>query len=246
MTRTPGKPLRTSTTESDIWPKLSIEKQKLIFDELVEYVTQLHSRIPSSNKIGNYKSNGQIGHDSNLQGPWNNYREFFYDQLELKIKTLNEENIFDPVRDDVMKSIKEFQKLNLPEFNDLPNVFTHYDLGLQNLTVNDNYKITGIIDWEWAGSYPVSEEYFHSYKPIVYDNQLKNYLFDQLENHTIPTPRTISRFTLLQNLYDFLESIVPWYLTKVANPEHPIVEKKIFENRDKVKTLVEQIKQELN
>jgi thiamine kinase-like enzyme len=87
--------------------------------------------------------------------PWKNYKEYFNDQLKLKIKTLNKEKIFDLTREDVMKSIKEFQTFTLPSFDDLPNVFTHNDLGLQNLTLTEDHQIKGIIDWEWSGSYPI-------------------------------------------------------------------------------------------
>ncbi len=92
-------------------------------------------------------------------GSSNNYKEFFLDQLNFKIKILKDEQIFDPTRDEVLESIKEFQKIELPEFDDLPNVFTHNDLALQNWTVNDDSLIEGIIDWEWSGSYPICEEY---------------------------------------------------------------------------------------
>ncbi|CAF1373862.1 unnamed protein product [Rotaria sordida] len=245
MTRTKGKPLRTSSDENDIWSNLSIEEKKSIINKLVQYVTELHCRIPSSNKIGNYQINGQIGPDNERMGPWKNYREYFYDHLKQKIDTLNKEKLFDPIREDVMKSIEEFQTFQLPSFDDLPNVFTHNDLGLQNLTVTDDHEIKGIIDWEWAGSYPICEEYFRSYKPIVYDQQLTNYLYDQLEQHNIPTPRTIPHFSLLQKLYDLLQAIVPWYLTNLDNPEHPIVEKELFKHKDKVKKLVQQIREEL-
>ncbi len=40
-------------------------------------------------------------------------------------------------------------------------------LGVQNLIVSDQYELQGIIDWEWSESYPICEEYFHSYKPII-------------------------------------------------------------------------------
>ncbi|CAF1104747.1 unnamed protein product [Rotaria sp. Silwood1] len=245
MTRSNGKPLRSSSKTNDIWPNLSIDQQKSIINELVEYVAQFHNSIPRSNQIGNYKINGEIGSDISKMGPWNNYKDFYNDRLKCQISTLNDESIFEPIRDDLMKSIKEFQKFDLPSFDDIPNVFTHNDLGVQNLIVSDDNKIKGIIDWEWSGSYPISEEYFRSYKPIIYSDQLKSYLYDQLEEHNIPTPRTIHNFSLLQKMSDFLISIVPWYLTDLANPEHPIVEKELCKCRDKVKTLVQQIKEEL-
>ena len=79
-------------------------------------------------------------------GPWKNYRDYFYDQLDFEVKALKNEDIFTSVREDVLKSIGDFQKLVLPKFDDLPNVFTHNDLRLQNLVVNDQIQIQGIID----------------------------------------------------------------------------------------------------
>ncbi|CAF2994249.1 unnamed protein product [Rotaria sp. Silwood2] len=245
MTRCFGKSLRSSSKTNDIWPNLSIDQQKSIINQLVEYISQFHNSIPRSNNIGNYKINGEIGPDNNNMGPWNNYQDFFNDRLKLQISTLNHEKVFEPIRDDLMKSIKEFENLNIPSFDYIPNVFTHNDLGVQNIIISDDNKITGIIDWEWSGSYPICEEYFHSYKPIIYNNQLKNYLYDQLEQHNVPTPRTIQNFSILQKMSDFIQSISPWYLTDLVDPEHPTVEKELFKYRDKVKILVQQIREEL-
>ncbi|CAF1016735.1 unnamed protein product [Rotaria sordida] len=245
MTRSRGKPLRSSSKTNDIWPDLSIDQQKLIINQLVQYVSQFYNNIPRSNIIGNYKLNGEIASDSVKMGPWNNYKDFYNDRLKCQISILINQSIFEPVRDDIMESIKQFKRINLPSFDYIRNVFTHNDLGVQNLIVDDDYKITGIVDWEWAGSYPISEEYFRSYKPIIYNDQLKNYLYDQLEKHNIPTPKTIQNFSLLQKMSDFLQSIAPWYLTDLSNPEHPTVEKELFKARDKVRTLVQQIRQEL-
>lgn len=245
MTRLPGKPLRSSSDDKDIWPQLTIEQQKQIIDELVQYVHELHSKIPHTNIIGNYQSNGNIGPNSDQMGPWKTYMDFYNDRLKRQIKTLKEDPLFEPIRDDVLQLIKQFQSLTFPDFKDLKNVFTHFDLGVQNLIVNDEYHITGIVDWEWAGSYPVCEEYFRSYKPIVYNDQLKKYLYEKLDELNVPTPNTITNFSLLQKMSDFLLSVVPWYLTSLANPEHPTVEKELISNRDKVKNILQQIKQQL-
>lgn len=245
MTRLEGKPLRTSFKTDDTWSKLTVEEKKFIIDQLVQCVCQLHQNIPRSNLIGNYKLNGQIGCDSDGQGPWRNYHDYYRDRLNRQLHTLRVESIFDPVRNDVLKSIEEFDRITLPTFEDIPNVFTHNDLGVQNLIVNEKNEIQGIIDWEWSGSYPVCEEYFRSYKPIVYDEDLKNYLYDQLDKNHVLTPRTIPHFSILNKMNDLLQSIAPWYLTNLANPQHPIVEKELIKHRDKVKLLVQQIQEDL-
>lgn len=245
MTRLEGKPLRSSSKTNDIWPRLNIDEQKNIIDELVKYVDELHHRIPQSDQIGNYQLNGKIGPDSDGMGPWKNYLDYYRDRLNRQLHTLRVESIFDPVRNDVLKSIESFQKLTLPDMKDVPNVFTHNDLGVQNLIVNEKNELRGIIDWEWSGSYPVSEEYFRSYKPIIYDHKLTNYLYDQLEKYHILTPRNIPHFSLLNKMNDLLQCVAPWYLTNLANPQHPTVYKELIKNRDKVKTIIQLIKEEI-
>ncbi|CAF0977764.1 unnamed protein product [Adineta steineri] len=245
MTRLKGRSLRSSSKTHDIWPELTIVEQKLVVDQLVEYASQLQNSIPRSKLIGNYKLNGEVGTNSEGMGPWNNYKDYYNDRLKQQIKILNEDPLFTPVRDDIMKSIKEFQTFHLPDFSDVPNVFTHNDLGVQNIIESKDLNINGIIDWELAGSYPICEEYFRSYKPIIYNEQLTNYLYDQLEKKNVLTPRTIKHYSLLKKMSDLLQSVVPWYLTCLANPEHPTVEKELNQARDKVMLLVQQIKQEL-
>lgn len=245
MTRLQGKPLRTSSKIDDLWPKLTLNEQKSLIDQLAKYVDQLHHRIPQSNLIGNYQLNGQIGCDSDGMGPWNNYSDFYRDRLNRQFHTLKVESIFDPIRKDVLQSIESFLQLTLPDLCDVPNVFTHNDLGVQNIIVNEKNEIEGIIDWEWSGSYPVSEEYFRSYKPIVYDQQLTNSLFHQLEKYQILTPRNIPHFSLLKHLNDLLQCVAPWYLTNLDNPQHPIVNQELIKNKNKVKTIVQLIQQEI-
>ncbi len=76
MTRLIGKPLRSSLKIDDIQPKLNIEQQKLIINQLVQCIRQFHFNIPRSNLIVNYQINGQIGPDSDGMGPWNNYKDY--------------------------------------------------------------------------------------------------------------------------------------------------------------------------
>jgi hypothetical protein len=39
------------------------------------------------------------------------------------------------------------------------SVFTHADIAHRNIMIDDYHKITGILDWEWAGWYPDYWEY---------------------------------------------------------------------------------------
>ncbi|KAM5472338.1 hypothetical protein MauCBS54593_002929 [Microsporum audouinii] len=44
-------------------------------------------------------------------------------------------------------------------------VFTHADIAPRNIMVDDNYHITGILDWEYAGWYPDYWEYAQIMRP---------------------------------------------------------------------------------
>lgn len=50
------------------------------------------------------------------------------------------------------------------------SVFTHGDIAPQNIMVDQNGQITGIIDWELAGWYPEYWEYANIMKPRREDN----------------------------------------------------------------------------
>ncbi|CAF1366521.1 unnamed protein product, partial [Didymodactylos carnosus] len=102
-------------------------------------------------------------------------------------------------------------------------------------------NITGIIDWEWAGSYPCSEEYFLSY---FGDADLKPYFYEQLELLNIETPRTIKNFHFIQLLYDLKSNIAPWFLRELANPDqqNDLVQLKLNESKTIVKQIVDELK----
>ncbi|KAL1847948.1 hypothetical protein Plec18170_008362 [Paecilomyces lecythidis] len=48
------------------------------------------------------------------------------------------------------------------------SVFTHADIAPRNIMVDEQNKVTGILDWEWAGWYPDYWEYAQIMRPAFY------------------------------------------------------------------------------
>ncbi|CAF4231409.1 unnamed protein product, partial [Adineta steineri] len=126
-----------------------------------------------------------------------------------------------------------FGKIQLPIFSNLPFVFSHGDLDFQNILISvddlELPRITGIVDWEWAGSFPCSEEYFTSYNYFLNDDdkEIRIYFLNELEKRNVLTPRTIEHFSLLEKINQFVTNLAPWDLTDLVNPDDLIVNKKL-------------------
>ncbi|QSS53212.1 hypothetical protein I7I53_00395 [Histoplasma capsulatum var. duboisii H88] len=45
------------------------------------------------------------------------------------------------------------------------SVFTHVDIAPRNIMVDENYQITGLVDWKYAGWYPDHWEYVQIMRP---------------------------------------------------------------------------------
>ncbi|CAF4873379.1 unnamed protein product, partial [Rotaria socialis] len=60
----------------------------------------------------------------------------------------------------MLDAIHQFDELRFPSLINLPFVFSHGDLDIQNILIStddlESPRITGIVDWEWAGSFPCS------------------------------------------------------------------------------------------
>ncbi|MBZ6376127.1 MAG: phosphotransferase [Kocuria palustris] len=57
-------------------------------------------------------------------------------------------------------------------------VFTHSDFSSRNILVDENndYQVTAILDWEFAGWYPEWWEYFRAYKSFHRGKDWSDYL----------------------------------------------------------------------
>lgn len=59
-------------------------------------------------------------------------------------------------------------------------VFTHADLNMRNILVDDNMKISGIVDWECAGWYPEYWEYSKAHFTVRYSARWIADVLDQI------------------------------------------------------------------
>ncbi|CAF3290859.1 unnamed protein product [Rotaria sp. Silwood2] len=247
MTRLPGKNMGTICETQ----QLSINAKKSIIRDLADYVEQMHFRIPRFDKIGAFKMNGEIGTDLNQLGPWPSYEQFIRDRVHADAIVLNKDPVFAPIKDSMFDAIHEFDKLKFPSWTNLPFLFSHGDLDTQNILISmddpESPHITGIVDWEWAGSFPCSEEYFTSYQYFLNDDDdnVRNYFFEELEKRNILTPRTIEQFSLLEKFNRFATNLALWELTDLVDPEHSSVNEKLEKSRYIVQSVICELKNEL-
>ena len=240
MTHLPGENMNTLCKNQ----QLSLNAKKSIIRNLADYIAQMHFKIPRFNQIGALMMNGQIGTDLNQLGPWSTYEQFIHDRVHVEIAVLNKETIFSSIKDSILDAIHQFEKLEFSSFTNLPFVFSHGDLDTHNILISmDNAEspyITGIVDWEWAGSFPCSEEYFTSYDYFLHtdDNDIRIYFLDELEKRNILTPRTIEKFPLLEKINEFVTNLAPWDLTDLISPDHPHVNEKLEKSRYIVQSAV--------
>ncbi|CAF0845321.1 unnamed protein product [Adineta ricciae] len=247
MTRLPGQNLGDVCSRQT----LTTNTKKILIRDLADYVAQMHFKVPRYNQIGAFTLDGRIGTDLNKLGPWSTYEQFIRTRAQSERSVLNTNPVFAPIKDAMLDAIERFERLPFPSFDHLPFVFSHGDLDFHNILVcmddPDSPRITGIVDWEWAGSFPCSEEYFTSYNTINDDNDkdIQEFFFDELDKRNVLTPRTIQHFSLLKKFDRFVTNLASWYLTDLTNPDDPAVNKSLQECRSTVQSTLEELQNEL-
>ena len=247
MTRLPGENMRTIRASHE----LSTNAIKSIARDLADYVSQMHFAIPSFDKIGALTVKGQVGTTLDKLGPWSTYEGFIRDRIEDQRITLLKNAVFKGIEKDIVSAIDQFKEMPFPPLENLPFVFSHGDLDTQNILISmddaEAPRITGIVDWEWAGSFPCSEEYFTSYDDFLdsENTDVRSYFLDELEKRHVLTPRTIEHFSLLEKCNRFLTNLAPWDLTDLVNPDDPTVTMRLDECRSTVQSVIGEIRNEL-
>jgi aminoglycoside phosphotransferase (APT) family kinase protein len=149
MDHMPGKQL------SKAWKGLNVEQKRSIAAQLRGYVDQLR------NLKGDYigavdRGKAVIGQRRTLEcGPFDTEKEF-------------NSFLFDDLVHTVPRLTKHYARHAL--FDNHEIVFTHGDLVPRNILVDENAKVTAILDWEEAGWYPEYWEYkkaFHYLYPMA-------------------------------------------------------------------------------
>lgn len=138
----PGKPLEA------VWDTLSPNQKQSIAEQLRGYICQLR------NLKGDYigavdRGTVSMGKWMSIQGgPFDSEREF-------------NEWILDDLSSGIPAPLRHYAKS--PVTDGLEIVFTHADFFSRNILVDENCKVTAVLDWEFAGWYPEWWEYFTTY-----------------------------------------------------------------------------------
>ena len=248
MTRLPGENMSEVCEEQVLSPKA----MQSIIRDLADIVSQMHWKVPPFNHIGAFTRNGEIGTDLLGRGPWSSHEQFIRGRAQAGATVLQDYSVFAPIREPMLNAIDQLEKLPLPSFAQLPFVFSHGDLDAHNILISmadpDAPRITGIVDWEWAGSFPCSEEFFTSFYSFLYheNEDIPNLFLDELERRNVLTPRTIEHFSLIEKLNRFTRNLVLWDLVDLVNPDDPKVSKKLERSLGKVESTLEELQDELH
>ena len=142
MNRIPGEPL------SKAWPKLSTYEKEVIARETAEYLLQL--RNLQSDKM-------------QALGGRPIYSNFLFQDEESELPhgpLASDDALWADMEHGLKETVPEAARIRLRKFmpTAAPYTFTHSDLTNVNIMV-ENGHLTGIIDWEMSGYFPVWWEY---------------------------------------------------------------------------------------
>ncbi|RMD44143.1 hypothetical protein DV735_g934, partial [Chaetothyriales sp. CBS 134920] len=154
MSVLPGSMLR------DLWPTMPDNERKTILDDLAAILTQLrHIPVPEGTMIGGV-DNGITGQGraadvrasgAEFGGPFATERAF-NDWLISNIHHESRQHFWDFYVDSLRTCFAEEWA------NNHRLRFSHGDLGMHNILAQGG-RITGVVDWEYAGWYPEYWEY---------------------------------------------------------------------------------------
>ncbi|GLA42223.1 hypothetical protein AnigIFM63309_010551 [Aspergillus niger] len=185
MRRIPGEPL------SNVWSKLTIDEKNKIAKQTAEYLQQL--RALQSNKIqclggrpvfSNFLFKNE-GSNEVPRGPFASDDELW---AEME-RGLNEK-------------IPEAARVRLRQCmpSAMPYTFTHGDLTNVNIMV-ENGELTGIIDWETAGYFPVWWEYVCTSVPdSEEDREWKTLLRQYMPDYSVAREFWLEYYYLCRDL----------------------------------------------
>lgn len=169
----------------DVWPNMSNDEKHEICSQLRDVLKAMRSAQPSTGVIGSC-SGGIVRDCRRLSdytgGPFPEEESFNSFILNLVKATLT--------------AIREALEQRLR--SDHCIVFTHGDLTQHNIIVKDN-KITGLVDWEYAGCHPEYWEYIKFFDRHTRNRDWKDYakdIFPQTYDDELVLFQAISRWQL--------------------------------------------------
>ncbi|OJJ69017.1 hypothetical protein ASPBRDRAFT_46296 [Aspergillus brasiliensis CBS 101740] len=185
MRRIPGEPL------SKVWSKLTTEEKNRIAKQTAEYLQQLRSL--QSDKIqcleGRPVFSDFLFHNEN--------------HFHTPIGPLaSDEELWAEMERGLIDSIPEAARVRLRQRmpSAMPYTLTHGDLTNVNIMVKDG-ELTGIIDWEWSGYFPVWWEYVCTSVPdSEEDREWKTLLRQYMPDYSAAREFWLDYYYLCRNL----------------------------------------------
>ncbi|PWY72209.1 kinase-like protein [Aspergillus sclerotioniger CBS 115572] len=171
MKRIPGESLR------ELWPRLSLKEKESIAKQTADYISQLRG-------LQNQKIQGVGGRPiySSLLFPYKRADNPFPPHGPFSSDDELWADMGLGITNNHPKSMNEDLRRVMPPGR--PYTFTHCNLAIENIMVEDG-KVTGILDWECSGYYPVWWEYVcTSAATSQEDQEWKALLRKQMRDYT--------------------------------------------------------------
>lgn len=189
-------------------------------------------------------------------GPFDSFLDYFRRTSEIELEFLRnccfmkDSSGYDSRIERIERFIHAFTNIDtIPEsickkaLVNVPFVVTHGDFEPRNILVDTNtVKVTGILDWEFSGSYPVDEEWFSgltfldantaesvvsgekSTDIILTESEsenislLREHFLQEMRNNRALTPDEMIGHTIRAELHHFKGLICPWWLRETRDP----------------------------
>jgi hypothetical protein len=268
MTRVPGEPIDLSEHNKERLADLAVQLADHVTDWRQNIPRQVHggslrfqeneyknsrpdiTLIDSRDVGASLVVRGILGEGIRCLDPIATVGDYYKVLMENKLQTLKTNETFESNRS-LIAPVRKFMQEILPTMNRVNTgvdafIFTHYDLSPRNVLISGSPpKITGIVDFEFAGFFPPLDEFFNDYiensndwPKDVYEAYLK-----RLEENGVATPlKSVDKdhWKQVYLLQQLVQNIAPWYLPSKYRGEG------LEEELDKSRVLVEEVLERLS
>lgn len=144
------------------WQALTPEQKEAVVKEICGYIEQMRSLVPPAEGIGSATMSPGLDHrlGGRRWGPFKDITEFHtYLRRGLPV-------------DGVWSNVPEVVKVHQRPSSHYAIKFCHADFSPENIMVDEEGKVTAIIDWEFGGWYPEYWEYtkiYYGWRPYRAD-----------------------------------------------------------------------------
>jgi len=194
------------------WPLLSTLEKRNVIQQIINILSQLQSIRFTT--IGGILPDGTTGSYFPLEkGPFNRIVDWYKFMLKKSLETQQSNPVLSPLsrfNDQAIGILQDIENQHLSKLECIPIVMFHGDFAFRNMLV-DSGKLTGIIDWEWAGAFPVDHEW--SSGDIFFDDATeedKALINEELEKSGIMWWRNIPYCQNRKLLVQSIENLAPW------------------------------------